>query len=170
MLIIIGQIFGLLNAVFTIICYQVREKSTMLMWSFAANLAAGLNMIFIGQYVAGCLGVINLVQIVINIIYCRKNKDAGMPLRIVFGTLTAGAGLLSYQNPVDCLRIASNLANVAAVFQQNAQRARYWYLVNGVLYLMFAAAVGSSLVLSMIINNIILLVGIYRFRNKKTEN
>lgn len=169
MILIIGQICGILNAVFTVLSLQSYKKITMLYWSFIANLMAMVNLILLGEYMAGGLIVITLVQVCVSISYCLKKQEVGFVLQLVFGIISTAAGMITYQNPKDFLRIASNLAGVAATFQQNPQKARWWYLVNGILYLAFAAVIKSSLVISMIINCIVICIGLYRFRNKEVK-
>lgn len=167
MILVIGQIFGLLNGLFAIISVNAKNKINMLYWSFFANLFAGINMYVLRQMSFVYIIIITLVQIIINIIHCKRNNSAGYFERTVFFILFVSAGALGYKSIKDILPIAAVISSMFAIFQKDEQRSRLWYLLNGGINLFYAYLAGSSMVISHLINIASILAGLYRFRNKE---
>ena len=177
---IIGQIFGLLTTVCSLIMPFLKKKWQFLWANIAINGLVILNLVLIGQF--GSAIFLCLVAIVQSIVALPRTQTGAKPsLRetVIFTILYVGFGFfgiftapgfvfaLNFKNLLELLPILGALALMMSVFVQDEQDTRKWILCNAVLWVIYYAAVGSTVVLTDGLTAISTSIALYKYRKKK---
>ena len=176
---IIGQIFGLLTIVCSLIMPFLKKKWQLLIANIAINLLVILNLVLIGQFGSGSyLCMVAIVQSLLALLRTKKDVSAGKAETIVFTFLYVGFGFfgiftapgfvpaVNYKNLLELLPICGALAQMVSVFVRDEQQTRKWLLCNAFLWVIYSAAVGSSVVFNDILAVISTSAALYRYRKK----
>ena len=85
------------------------------------------------------------------------------------GILTAPGFVpkINYQNLLELLPILGALAQMISVFVRDEQATRKWILCNAIFWVIYSAAVGSSVVVNDLLAVISTSSAIYKYRKKK---
>ena len=176
---IIGQVFGLLTIVCSLIMPFLKKKWQLLIANIAINLLVILNLVLIGQFGSGSyLCMVAIVQSLLALLRTKKDVSAGTAETIVFTFLYVGFGFfgiftapgfvpaVNYKNLLELLPICGALAQMVSVFVRDEQQTRKWLLCNAFLWVIYSAAVGSSVVFNDILAVISTSAALYRYRKK----
>ena len=176
----IGQFFGLLTIVCSLIMPFLKKKWQLLWANIAINALVILNMALIGQFgsaIALCL--VAIVQSVVALFRIRTGKEPGIPETVLFTVLFVGAGFfgiitapnfvwaVNRQNLLELLPILGALALMISVFVRDEQQVRKWLLCNAVFWVIYSAAVGSTVVFTDSLTVIFTCTALYKYRKKK---
>lgn len=153
----IGQIFGLLSTVCTIILPFFKKKWQLLATNIAVNLLICFNMLLIGQFgSAAFLCLVAVVQSIVSMNHSTKGTKAGLGETILFTVLYVGAGAigiitapgfvwaLNTQNLIELMPIVGALLLMISVFAPDEQTTRKWLLGNALIWTAYTAIVGST--------------------------
>lgn len=177
----IGQGCGLLTILCSLIMPFLKKKWQLLWANIAINILVILNMALIGQFgsaIALCL--VAIVQSLLALPRTRTEKEASTAETIVFTVLYVGFGFLgiltapgfvpevNYQNLLELLPILGALAQMISVFVRDEQQVRKWILCNAFLWVIYSAAVGSTVVFTDSLTVISTCTALYKYRKKKT--
>lgn len=177
----IGQSCGLLTILCSLIMPFLKKKWQLLWANVAINILVILNMALIGQFgsaIALCL--VAIVQSLLALPRTRTEKEASTAETIVFTVLYVGFGFLgiltapgfvpevNYQNLLELLPILGALAQMISVFVRDEQQVRKWILCNAFLWVIYSAAVGSTVVFTDSLTVISTCTALYKYRKKKT--
>ena len=177
---IIGQIYGLLTTVCSLGMPFLKKKWQLLCANIAINALVILNLVLIGQF--GSAIFLCLVAIVQSLIVLPRAKNGAPPSireTIIFTVLYVGFGFLgiftapgfvfalNFKNALELLPILGALALMFSVFAPDEQQTRKWLLCNAVLWVIYYAAVGSTVVLTDGLTAISTAIALYRYRKKK---
>ena len=176
---LIGQFCGLLTIVCSLIMPFLKKKWQLLWANIAINTLVILNMALIGQFgsaIALCL--VAIVQSAIALPRTRSAKEPGTRETILFTVLYVGFGILgivtapefvpavNYRNLLELLPILGALSQMVSVFVRDEQDTRKWLLCNAIFWVIYSAAVGSSVVFNDILAVISTSAALFKYRKK----
>lgn len=177
----IGQFCGLLTIVCSVTMPFLKKKWQLLWANVAINALVILNMALIGQFGSAIgLCLVAIVQSLLALPRTRTEKEASTAETIVFTVLYVGFGFLgiitapnfvwaiNYRNLLELLPILGALAQMVAVFVRDEQQVRKWILCNAILWVIYSAAVGSTVIFTDSLTVISTCSALYKYRKKKT--
>ena len=177
---IIGQIFGLLTIVCSLIMPFLKKKWQLLAANITINALVILNLVLIGQFGSGAfLCMVAIVQSVVALGRTGQDQNPGTPETVVFtiayiffgilGIVTAPGFVpaVNCENLLELLPILGALALMVSVFVRDEQETRKWLLCNAVFWVIYSSAVGSSVVFNDILAVISTSAALYKYRRKK---
>lgn len=175
----IGQFFGLLTIVCSLIMPFLKKKWQLLWANIAINLLVILNMALIGQFGSAILlCLVAIVQSAIALPRTKTGKEPGTPETVLFTVLYVSFGFLgivtapnfvwamNYRNLLELLPILGALSQMISVFVRDEQDTRKWLLCNAVFWVIYSAAVGSSVVFNDILAVISTSTALYKYRKR----
>ena len=175
----IGQFFGLLTIVCSLIMPFLKKKWQLLWANIAINLLVILNMALIGQFGSAIfLCLVAIVQSAIALPRTKTGKAPGTPETVLFTVLYVSFGFLgivtapnftwamNYRNLLELLPILGALSQMISVFVRDEQDTRKWLLCNAVFWVIYSAAVGSSVVFNDILAVISTSTALYKYRKR----
>lgn len=163
---IVGQIFGWLAPLFTIISYQCKDRKQLLVMQSASTVSLCISYLLLGA----CSGLaLNLTAIVRNYVYISRRKRIfswkGWPL--VLAAAMAVAGTASWEGPISLVIIAALVINTLFLGADNVQNLRKSILLTSTMVLIYNACLGIwGGVLNELFAFASAAVGIIRFKNK----
>ena len=176
---IIGQVFGLMTIVCSLVMPFLKRKWQLLCANMAINLLTILNLTLIGQFgSANFLCIVAIVQSAIALPRAEKRAEPGKTESILFTILYVGFGFfgiftspgfvpaVNLRNLLELLPILGALAQMISVFVPDEQATRKWLLCNAVVWLIYSASVGSSVVFNDLLAVISTSTAIYKYRKK----
>ena len=175
----IGQFFGLLTIVCSLIMPFLKKKWQLLWANIAINALVILNMALIGQFGSAIfLCLVAIVQSAIALPRTKTGKEPGTPETVLFTVLYVSFGFLgivtapnfvwamNYRNLLELLPILGALSQMISVFVRDEQDTRKWLLCNAVFWVIYSAAVGSSVVFNDILAVISTSTALYKYRKR----
>ena len=176
---IIGQFFGLMTIVCSLVMPFLKRKWQLLCANMAINLLTILNLTLIGQFGSAIfLCLVAIVQSAIALPRAEKRAEPGKAETILFTVLYVGFGsfgiltapgfvpAVNFRNLLELLPIMGALAQMISVFVPDEQNTRKWLLCNAVVWLVYSASVGSSVVFNDLLAVISTSTALYRYRKK----
>ena len=176
---LIGQFCGLLTIVCSLIMPFLKRKWQLLCANMAINLLTILNLTLIGQFgSANFLCAVAIIQSAIALPRAEKRAEPGKTETIVFSVLYLSLGFfgifsapgfvpaVNLQNLLELLPILGALAQMISVFVPDEQTTRKWLLCNAVVWLIYSASVGSSVVFNDMLAVISTSTALYKYRKK----
>jgi len=179
----IGQFFGLMTTVCSLILPFLKKKWQFLVTNIAINTFVILNMALIGQFGSAIfLCLVAISQSTLALFRTKHDGTVGVPEAVIFTCLYVGCGLfgivtapgfewvLSYRNLLELLPIMGALCQMICVFVRDEQTTRKWVLCNGLFWMTYSAAVGSSVFFNDLLTVISTATALYKYRRKKPEH
>lgn len=176
---IIGQVFGLLTIVCSLVMPFLKRKWQLLVANMAINVLTILNLSLIGQFgSANFLCLVAIVQSLIALPRAEKQAKPGKTETILFTVLYVGFGFfgifsapgfvpaVTIRNLLELLPIMGALAQMISVFVPDEQATRKWLLCNAVVWLIYSASVGSTVVFNDLLAVISTSTALYKYRKK----
>ena len=167
---IIGQIFGILGAILTVLTYQMNTNRALLITLSGATLCASIGYLFLGAWSGFAL---NIVAVLRNFCFGIQ-KQGTLFSRIATVFFTAAmcvVGAFSWQGPISLLIIIGLAINTVCMSLGKPQLLRKSVLLTSSMIFVYNIVVFT---LGGMLNELIAIgssiVGILRFRNKKAEN
>ena len=176
----IGQFCGLLTIVCSVTMPFLKKKWQLLWANIAINTLVILNMALIGQFgsaIALCL--VAIAQSAIALPWAGTGREPSATETVVFTILYLGFGFLGIitapnfiwqinsRNLLELLPILGALSQMISVFVPDEQNTRKWLLCNALFWVIYSAAVGSSVVVNDLLAVISTSSAIYKYRKKK---
>ena len=175
----IGQLFGLLTIVCSLIMPFLKKKWQLLWANIAINALVILNMALIGQFGSAIfLCLVAIVQSAIALPRTRTDQKPSTRETILFTVLYVGFGFMgivtapnfvcaiNYRNLLELLPILGALSQMISVFVPDEQDTRKWLLCNAIFWVIYSAAVGSSVVFNDILAVISTSSALFKYRKK----
>ena len=166
---LVGQIFGWLAALFTVISYQCKTQKQLLAVQSVATFSVAMGYFFVGAYPGMVLNVMCLLR---NMVYSfGDRKPFSHPATPWILTLVMGAaGILSWDGPISLLIIIAIMINTLFLSDKNVQNLRRSILLTStmiIIYNVFCHLWGG--VLNEFLAIASSAVGLYRYRNQTYE-
>lgn len=163
---LIGQAFGILATLITLLSYQTNSNKRLLAIQTAATLSNCLSYLFLQAYSGFAL---NIVCILRNLVYYFQKPKTTVnrlsALLLAFAMIPLGA--LSWQGPVSLLIISALAINTLIMSLSNPQLLRKSILLTSsliLLYNVFVFSIGG--IANEAVAIVSSIVGILRFRKK----
>lgn len=176
---IIGQVFGLLTIVCSLVMPFLKRKWQLLVANMTINVLTILNLSLIGQFgSANFLCLVAIIQSAIALPRAEKRAEPGKTETILFTVLYVGFGFfgifsapdfvpaVNLRNLLELLPIMGALAQMISVFVPDEQTTRKWLLCNAVVWLIYSASVGSSVVFNDLLAVISTSTALCKYRKK----
>lgn len=163
----IGQAFGILTTLCCLVMPLWKKKWQMLVSSAIANIAATLNLLFLGEF--GSAAVINLVatvQVFISLWHVQKNKPVTKAENVIFFIVYVALGALSYKGLIDLLPIIGVVLFMFMAFQRDEQKTRMFTLGNATVFFVYYLILGSTVMFAEVFAMASSLFGLWKYRKK----
>ena len=154
---ILGQVLGLIGTAVTIATPQFRTKIQMLLCNAFVNVLNALSFAMVGQAGSAVyLCLIAVVQSFVSVRHERKRSAASIWETLLFFVLYAGFGFygmvssdgfvwaITVHNLLELLPIVGAVMLMFSVFAKGEQKTRAFLLLNGAAWLIYTAAIGST--------------------------
>ena len=168
---ILGQGFGILAPILTVISYQLNTKKSILFAQTAASLFTAIGYFFLGAY-SGC--ALNIICLIRNVVYLflKENSKLRIPTVSVLSLSMIVFGILTWQGPQSLLIMIALAVNTVYLSFGKPQLLRKSILLTSsmmIVYNLIVFSVGGLLNESLAVASSA--VGIIRFRKEgKTES
>lgn len=176
---ILGQIFGLLSTVCTVILPFFKKKGQILALNIGINLLVAGNMVLIGQIGSAIfLCLVAVVQSVVSMVHDTKGTPVSLAEKILFLVLYVGFGFfgivtapgfvpqLSWDNVLELLPILGALMLMFSVFSKDEQTLRKFLLANATIWTVYTAIIGSTVFFTDLASTISTAAALYKYRKR----
>ena len=176
---IIGQIFGLMSTVCTIILPFFKKKWQILALNIGVNLLVAGNMVLIGQIGSAIfLCLVAVVQSIVSMVHDTKATPVSLGEKVLFLLLYVGFGIfgivtapgfvpeLSWENLLEMMPIVGALMLFFSVFSKDEQTLRKFLLANAASWTVYTAIIGSTVFFTDLAAAISTIVALYKYRKK----
>ena len=176
---LIGQFFGLMTTVCSLILPFLKKKWQFLLVNISINVLVILNMALIGQFGSAIfLCLVAIAQSTLALFRTKHNGVVSIPEAIIFTVLYVGGGLfgivtapgfewvVNYRNLLELLPIMGALCQMICVFVRDEQTTRKWVLCNALFWMAYSAAVGSSVFFNDLLTAISTVTALYKYRKQ----
>lgn len=181
MLYFIGQLFGIIATVLSIVAPFFKKKWQILANIIAVNLLMALNFVCIGQIGSAIfLYLVAIVQSIVSMIHTSKGTEIPPAEKILFFILYVGCGFLGMvtapdfvweingHNLLELLPILGAVMLMISVFTRGEQTTRKFLLANAIIWSVYTAIVGSTTFFAEITAVCSTSAALYKYR-KKTQ-
>ena len=176
---IIGQIFGILSTVCTIILPFFKKKGQILALNIGINLLVAANMVLIGQIGSAIfLCLVAVVQSIVSMVHDTKGTPVSLGEKFLFLVLYVGFGIfgivtapgfvpeLSWDNALELLPILGALMLMFSVFSKDEQTLRKFLLANAGIWTVYTAIIGSTVFFTDLASTISTATALYKYRKR----
>lgn len=163
----IGQALGLLSTLCCLVGPLLKRKWQMLVASAVANVAASLNLVFLGEFGSAIiLNLVATVQVFLSLWHVQKDKPVKLFENIIFTVAYVVCGLLGFRKIIDILPIVGVLIFMLMSFQRDEQKSRVLMLMNATVFFAYYLIVGSTVVFAEIFAMISSIVALITYRKR----
>ena len=176
---IIGQIFGILSTVCTIILPFFKKKWQILVLNIGVNLLVAGNMVLIGQIGSAIfLCLVAVVQSIVSMIHDTRGTPVSLGEKVLFLLLYVGFGIfgivtapgfvpeLSWENLLELMPIVGALMLFFSVFSKDEQTRRKFLLANATTWIVYTAIIGSTVFFTDLAAAISTIAALYKYRKQ----
>ena len=176
---IIGQIFGILVLVASIINNQFPKRWQILLGLSVINLLSAINQLLVGAgLTAALLGLVAMIHCPINAYKAKKDIPIRMWENILFSIIYFGAWFVGFLASstngtplyLDLMTLAATVCFVASVFLPKERDIRLATLGNGFIYFVYNIINLNISALAMLFSMISIVVALIRYREKDNNS
>ena len=174
---ILGQILGLIGTAVTIATPQFRTKIQILFCNASVNALNALSFAMLGQTGSAVyLCLIAIVQTLVSMWHEKKQTAVMLWETILFFILYAGFGFygmissdgfvwaITLHNLLQLLPIIGAVMLMFSVFAKGEQKTRFFLLLNGAAWLVYTAAIGSTVFFTSVASIISTITALWKYR------
>ena len=174
---ILGQILGLIGTAVTIATPQFRTKFQILFCNASVNALNALSFAMLGQTGSAVyLCLIAIVQTLVSMWHEKKQTAVMTWETILFFILYAGFGFygmissdgfvwaITMHNLLQLLPIIGAVMLMFSVFAKGEQKTRFFLLLNGAAWLVYTAAIGSTVFFTSVASIISTITALLKYR------
>lgn len=174
---ILGQILGLIGTAVTIATPQFRTKFQILFCNASVNALNALSFAMLGQTGSAVyLCLIAIVQTLVSMWHEKKQTAVMTWETILFFILYAGFGFygmissdgfvwaITIHNLLQLLPIIGAVMLMFSVFAKGEQKTRFFLLLNGAAWLVYTAAIGSTVFFTSVASIISTITALWKYR------
>ena len=174
---ILGQILGLIGTAVTIATPQFRTKFQILFCNASVNALNALSFAMLGQTGSAVyLCLIAIVQTLVSMWHEKKQTAVMTWETILFFILYAGFGFygmissdgfvwaITIHNLLQLLPIIGAVMLMFSVFPKGEQKTRFFLLLNGAAWLIYTAAIGSTVFFSSVASIVSTITALWKYR------
>lgn len=173
---LLGQIFGIVGAVTTIIQPQFHKKAQILLCGMFINTMSILNFILIGHIGSIVyLCAVSIVQSGIMVLHIKRDTQVSKLELILFTIIYVGMGIwgiitaegfaweLSSQNLLEIIPIVGAMMFMLSVFARGEQRTRAFLMLNGISMMIYTGLVGATTFFGCTASTISSMIALWRY-------
>ena len=173
---ILGQILGLIGTAVTIATPQFRTKFQILFCNASVNALNALSFAMLGQTGSAVyLCLIAIVQALVSMWHEKKQTAVFLWETIFFFILYAGFGFygmissdgfvwaITMHNILELLPIIGAVMLMFSVFAKGEQKTRFFLLLNGAAWLVYTAAIGSTVFFTSVASIISTITALWKY-------
>ena len=174
---ILGQVLGLIGTAITIATPQFRTKIQILFCNALVNTMNALSFAMLGQSGSAVyLCLIAIVQSFVSMWHERKRSAVSAFETLLFFSLYAGFGFygmvssdgfvwaITIHNLLQLLPIIGAVMLMFSVFAKGEQKTRFFLLLNGAAWLIYTAAIGSTVFFTSIASIVSTMTALWKYR------
>lgn len=174
---ILGQVLGLIGTAVTISTPLFRTKFQILFCNASVNALNALSFAMLGQTGSAVyLCLIAIVQALVSMWHEKKQTAVLIWETILFFILYTGFGFygmissdgfvwaITMQNLLQLLPIIGAVMLMFSVFAKGEQKTRFFLLLNGAAWLIYTAAIGSTVFFTSIASIISTIAALLKYR------
>ena len=162
----IGQVVGVLVTIGVIINLQLKNKKHMFVMSIMTNLLSALNIYLLGGGSGVIICIVAIFQLFVSLWHDKKGTEIRLFEKIIFLILYVGAGVLTFNKPIDILCIVAAVFYMVAMFQKKEQNIRLFLLGNMTSWVIYHGILGSTAIFAQIAGITSSLIALFRYRKK----
>jgi len=164
----IGQFFGIMAALSSIIYPFFKHKWQMLIVSNISNIFMVLNLILLGETSSAMfINFVAIVQTFLTLWRVVKDKPTPKHDKVIFTILYFACGILGFKSLIDVLPIIGVVFYMLATFQRDEQKTRYLSILNAGTYFFYFLYIGSTTIFMEVVIIITCCTAIYKYRKKE---
>ena len=173
---ILGQTLGLIGTAVTIATPQFRTKFQILFCNASVNALNALSFAMLGQTGSAVyLCLIAIVQSLVSMWHEKKQTAVFLWETIFFFILYAGFGFygmissdgfvwaITMHNILELLPIIGAVMLMFSVFAKGEQKTRFFLLLNGAAWLIYTAAIGSTVFFTSVASIISTITALWKY-------
>lgn len=157
---ICSQIFIVIDYIFLVITYQLRNRKKILLLNIGAQIFTGLSYFCLNAYSAVAMAIIAIIRDIIFILTTnKKNKTIE---NISFSVIVIAMiifGIITYETPWSILPVIATILYTFSIYQKNIKHFKLlgmivslcWILYNSYLISMFGIILETILLISSVI-------------------
>lgn len=116
---LLGQIFSILGMIITVLSFQCKERTQILLCQIIGNALFLLSYLCLGAWSAVAINVIYLIRNTVYIFKARFKWLDGIRTMLFFCALCTVSGILTYTSPKDLLTLIGALFGCVALYMNN---------------------------------------------------
>ena len=171
LLYILSQIFIILNYVFLVITYQLKNKEKILLFSIAAQSACGLSYICLSAYTGLAMSLISIFRNVIFIINEEKNgvtektTTNEILMLLVIYALTIILSVITFNGFLSLLSVFATMLYTFSVWQKSTKTYKILGIPVSLLWLSYNIYIHS--IFGIILELVLMISAIIGFNREK---
>lgn len=171
LLYILSQIFIILNYVFLVITYQLKNKEKILLFSIAAQSASGLSYICLGAYTGLAMAIISIFRNIIFIINEKKNgvtektTTNEILMLLVIYALTIILSVITFNGFLSLLSVFATMLYTFSVWQKSTRTYKILGIPVSLLWLSYNIYIHS--IFGIILECVLMISAIIGFNREK---
>ena len=167
---LISQLLSIIATFFLLFSYQMKTHKRIVCMQAVAGLLFGTQYLMLGAY-EGMVG--NIIGFTRSIAYCFRGKSKFVDsffCPIIFSILAGLGGLLTYTSPASLLPMAAMMISSFVMWSPKTQKLRALTVPTSLMWLIYNVICNSwSGVITEVFNLLSIAIGLFRFREKKSE-
>ena len=174
---VLGQALGLIGTAVTIATPQFRTKFQILLCNASVNALNALSFAMLGETGSAVyLCLVAIVQTLVSMWHEKKQTSVLIWETILFFVLYAGFGFygmissdafvwaITKHNLLQLFPIIGAVMLMFSVFAKGEQKTRFFLLLNGAAWLIYTAAIGSTVFFTSIASIISTITALWKYR------
>lgn len=170
---VLSQIFIILNYVFLVITYQLKERNKILLFNMAALTSAGLSYICLGAYTGLAMVFISIFRNIVFVINEKKNgiTERATPneilILLVIYALTIILSIVTFNGFLSLMSVFATMLYTFSVWQKSTHIYKILGVPVSILWLSYNIYIGS--IFGIILEFILMASAIIGFIREKTN-
>ena len=172
-----GQICGMIGAAISVVRPQFRKKEHILLCGILINALNAMNFWLIAQRGASMyLCLVAILQSAVAIRHEKQRTGVSSVEGIIFLLLYLGVGFfgmvssdgfvwgINGRNLLELMPILGSILLMLAVFAQGEQKTRICLLMNGIVWMIYTAIVGTTVFFTAAISSVSTGIALWKYR------
>ncbi len=165
---VLSQVFIIINYVFLVMTYQVKNRKNILIFNFASIIATGISYIFLSAYSGLAMVIVATIRNIIFMIDEKKNGKSDKNttkdyiILAVLLVILISSAILTYNGFLSMMSVAATMLYTYSVWQKNTKVYKilgipvgiFWIVYNFYIFSIFGIILETILCVSAIVGYI----------------
>ena len=167
---VISQCIGFIAAAILLLSFQQRTHKRIVAMQACSGLLFAIQYFMLGAYEGMAGNIIGLTRSLVFLFRGKSKFVDNIACPIVFALLAAISGLITYTSPASLLPMAAMMISSFVMWNPKTQQLRALTMPTSLMWLIYNLICDSySGTLTEIFNLLSIVIGLIRFRKKKTN-